>query len=119
MLLAAANDLRHLPAHGALDIPEADAWGPDEPVISKSTELLLHAPRLATRGLALSIQMLLLTSAPQARLSGVRTPLHGWQVRQPRDEWDRHDAPDWRARLEQAHLHPPVFELDDQLTSVL
>lgn len=109
VLLAAANQLRHLPAHGAVDVPEPDTWGHEQPALSRRTELLLHPPRLGTRGLALSVQMLIIAADPEAQLGGSRTPLEGWAVRS-KDTWVQQEDPDWRCLVEQAHLEPRNFE---------
>ncbi len=56
-LLLCANRMRHIPAHGDVVLPEAQDWGDR---IDPTDHLrLLHAPRLGSRALALSIQMLL------------------------------------------------------------
>lgn len=76
MLLAAANQLRHVPAHGDLTIPQPETWGEDaDDQLPRS----LHPPRLAVRGLALSTQMLF---AVFVRDDAVIDPQELWP------EWD-------------------------------
>jgi hypothetical protein len=106
MLLAAANQLRHLPAHGDLDMPEPVTWGPGYTGPEEYVAPLLHAPRLAVRGLALSFQMLLLARNPSASLADFRTPRGGWSVLGGDGQWSS-QVPAWRSLIEQAHLLPP------------
>lgn len=114
LLLAAANQLRHVPAHGDLAVPQPGTWGEDEPPPSEHVARLLHAPRLASRGLALSLQMLLLAAKPLGSLHGWRTPGAGWWVLGTHGTWHREREPDWLTLLAQAHQMPPCRE-DDRL----
>lgn len=106
-LLSLASQLRHLPAHGDLDFPEPTAWGDSEPEPVEQLGQRIHAPRLACRGLLLSIPMLLVARPPAANLTGLCTPRSGWWVRPEGGTWNRHPNPGWQALLRSAHLRPP------------
>lgn len=105
-LLAAANQLRHLPAHGDLDMPQPVTWGTEAPSGSEQVASALHLPRLAARGLALSLQMLLVAGNLNVSQEGLRTPRRGWWFYDADEEWHRGEPP-LRMLLEQAHLRPP------------
>jgi len=111
--LAFAHQLRHLPAHGDLDIPEpAGTWDHAGNVPADHINPLLHTPRHAARGLALSLQMLLSTQAETFSIMGSNAPWNGWWVMDHDGEWGRSHDPDLKQLAEQAHLSPPSREWD-------
>jgi hypothetical protein len=105
--LSLASQLRHLPAHGDLALPEPATWGEDEPAPNEHLGQRLHAPRLASRGLLLTIPMLLIASRPDAGLQGWRTPRGGWWIHGDDGNWSRDPNPDWSELVSCAHLRPP------------
>jgi hypothetical protein len=106
VLLAAANQLRHLPAHGDVAIAEPVAWSEEESAESSRFPVRLHATRLATRALALSLQMLLIATEAPFVLTGWREPTNGWWVLTD-DRWQQALDVSAVKLLEQAHLQPP------------
>jgi hypothetical protein len=110
VLLAAANQLRHLPAHGDVTIAEPLSWSEEESAEARRFPVHLHATRLATRALALSIQMLLIATEAPFVLTGWREPEDGWWVSTD-DRWRRTAEPGAVKLLEQAHLRPS--DVDD------
>ncbi|MFZ4131139.1 hypothetical protein ACOZEM_24825 [Streptomyces cellulosae] len=103
ILLAVANELRNTPAHGDLSIPAPVTWGED-----RSGELppALHVPRLAVRGLLLSMQMLIeaVLESGDHWLEQAQ-PCDGWWALSDSGTWDRADSP--RLVIRSAHLQPP------------
>ncbi|MGE2728972.1 hypothetical protein ACQI4F_05825 [Mycolicibacterium vaccae] len=59
ILLTAGNAMRNFPAHGDVDVPEPQDWAGAGSTRVEVLPSELHAHRLATRGLLLSLQMLL------------------------------------------------------------
>jgi hypothetical protein len=110
VLLAAANQLRHLPAHGDVTIAEPATWGEEESAEACRFPVHLHAARLAARGLALSVQMLLIATEAPFVLTGWREPTDGWWVLND-DRWQQTLDASAVKLLEQAHLQPPEFDL--------
>ncbi|MFD4226747.1 hypothetical protein [Streptomyces sp. NPDC058545] len=104
ILLAVANELRNTPAHGDLSIPEPTGWGEEQ---SRDLPVTLHVPRLAVRGLLLSLQMLInaILVSGDHWLEEAQ-PLDGWWARTNSGEWRRTDNP--RDIIWSAHLQPPV-----------
>ena len=64
LLLAASHQLRHVPAHGNLQIPEPDRWGEDMKE-REASPAALHVPRLGVRGLLFGLQMVLVAILPE------------------------------------------------------
>ncbi|RAJ52537.1 hypothetical protein K376_05994 [Streptomyces sp. PsTaAH-130] len=88
-LLLAANRLRNMPAHGDLSIP-TPVLG-DERIKIKQ-QLALHAPRLAVRGLLMSMQMLLTClEHPDDYWNGNIGPEEGWWMRDDQGVWKTSD----------------------------
>lgn len=117
-LLIVGNQLRHPNAHGDFTVPAPSSWGSDSEAERPATERRLHAPRLAARGLALSIQMLLGGTGAELELGILNTPFDGWWVREGQD-WHREFEPSPERLLTDAHLPPPdddqdEFEPEDQ-----
>lgn len=100
VLLMAANQLRHMPAHGDLTIP-----GPHS---LNGQQASLHVPRLAVRGLLMSIQMILAVLAdPNDYWNGNIGPQEGWWVRDTDGSWTRPDEQTQPvAAIIDAHLRP-------------
>jgi len=67
---------------------------------------------LAARGLALSIQMIVIAARPTLALQGWREPSDGWWILAD-SGWERAPEPEWLTLLEQAQLEPPCSE-DEQ-----
>jgi hypothetical protein len=112
LLLAGANQLRHVPAHGDIQLPEPKSWGDDQ-VAEVALPASLHVSRLATQGLALSIQMLIAASFPAAvRLQGSIDPKLGLWQQDQNGCWSRTFTPNVDSLFLQAHLEPP--EDDDE-----
>jgi hypothetical protein len=106
ILLAAAHQLRHPPAHGALAIPGPKVWGRDRPEVERLPSAL-HIPRLGVRSLILSLQMLLVMFLPPSlRFADHQAPLDGWAVRDAHGDWTEPDEPVVAHVLLNAHLRP-------------
>lgn len=111
-LILAGHQLRHIPAHGDADVPVPVDWDEEEAEVPPRLNVVLHAPRLAARGLLLSLQMLLSScSAPGTKVTW-ETPEGGWWIVDA-DNWERHLEPMSPDLLLTAHLDPP--EPDDQV----
>lgn len=112
-LIWAGHLMRHPTAHGDLDFDLPDDW--DEATLSRRPRFprVLHPYRLAIRGLALSMQMLLATSAPpDVRAAGVYAPTDGWMV-QVGSSWRSIEQPHVAALVRSAHVEPPnIDDLD-------
>lgn len=112
LLLAAANQMRHVPAHGDIEVREPESWGNEDPGESRVLPAALHAPLLASRALALSVQMLLVAARPAVALDSWDAPEEeGWWVLQD-GQWEQALEPAWATVVEQAHLQPHDAELD-------
>ncbi len=112
VLLAAGNQMRHPTAHGDLMVPMPETWGDGDPG-EPGVQLQLHAPRLAARGLGLSIQMLLISAEASFIAEGIRAPYEGWWVQNRAGQWERRDDADPRDLFFQAHLDPPDDDDED------
>jgi len=114
MLLAGGNALRNIPAHGDATMPEPDDWDDESSDTQGTLPSVLHAPRLGTRGLLLSLQMLVSeTAAGDLRGSWI-APEVGWWVKEANGEWARDNAPGAKQLLFTAHLKPPAADDDDK-----
>jgi hypothetical protein len=105
-LLSASQHLRHVLAHGALQMPGPDAWG-DE--VNDGEEPIrlgrLHVPRLATRGICLGLQMILATRVDPASTVPTDELRYHWNE----DLWETTDPVGLRWLLENAHLSASGF----------
>jgi hypothetical protein len=111
-LILAGHQLRHIPAHGDADVPAPDDWDEQEADVPPGLDRILHGPRLAARGLLLSLQMLLSScSAPGTKVTW-DTPEEGWWVVDAH-HWERSVSPIAQELLLAAHLEPP--EPDDRV----
>lgn len=119
MLLAAANQLRHIPAHGDFEMPSPESWGDDREDEARLPRAV-HAPRLATRGLALSLQMLVVAFMPKSfSIDTELVPDGGFWEQDLGREWSRTLQPAPDRLFLQAHLRPPEDEEDDDDSSLI
>ncbi|MFF0083733.1 hypothetical protein ACFYR1_29070 [Streptomyces canus] len=104
-LLLAGNRLRNMPAHGDLSIPTPVVG--DERIKIKQ-HLALHAPRLAARGLLMSMQMLLTSlETPDDYWNGNIGPEDGWWMRDDEGVWKgSDDGMHPKYSIAVAHLRP-------------
>ncbi|MFB4293444.1 hypothetical protein ACBI99_37805 [Nonomuraea sp. ATR24] len=111
MLLAAGNAMRNIPAHGDGTVPEPEDWS-EEPIEGQDRLALpyvLHAPRVATRGLLLSLQMLVTQIATENSTENWSMPEPGWWI-QSDGVWRRDISPSSKQLLATAHLKPPASD---------
>lgn len=107
-LLDVGNRLRNFPAHGQIDVPEPAGWGEEERASGHVIPATLHAPRLATRGLLLSLQLIIATVISRdERLHAFDGPELGWWLREKDGSWKRSENPSVQSRLRSIHLEPP------------
>lgn len=113
LLLAACNQLRHLGAHGDITLEYPNDWrdGLNRTAFLES----LHVPRIGSRGVALSIQMLLLTlPISTSTASDLCAPTSsGWPVRTEAGRWALEESAELTTVIAQAHLEPDPDEIGD------
>lgn len=76
ILFAVSAQLRHVLAHGALQLPEPDRWGSDWGAEEEPIALgQIHAPQIGARGLMLGLQTLVASAVPaDLRIPGEELP---------------------------------------------
>jgi hypothetical protein len=104
LLLAMGASLRNIPAHGARDQPEPTNGSDSQ--VRRPMHSDAHAPRLATRGLLLSIQQLLALCSEVGDHSDFEAEEIGWWTRRAGD-WILTPEPQVTDLLECGHLKPP------------
>lgn len=113
LLLAMGNAMRNIPAHGADGVPTLTDWDRDNPVSEVALSTAYHAPMLATRGLLLSIQMLLAESCNYHLVDPGIEPSGGTWIRvEGQWVWVMDLEPVLREALLSAHLTAPS---DDEI----
>lgn len=103
-LLAMGASLRNIPAHGSRDQPEPPNTGDSH--ARRPLHRDAHAPRLATRGLLLSLQQLLAVCSEVGDHSDFEAEEFGWWIRRG-DDWILTAEPLATELLECGHLNPP------------
>lgn len=113
LLLSIGNSMRNIPAHGVDTGPAVTDWDRDDPRSEVALSTAYHAPMLATRGLLLSIQMLLATSCQYFPDDLDDDIVDGRWVRAAgKWEWVTNLEPALRDIILSAHLRNPD-EFDD------
>lgn len=108
VLLPLGAATRNIHAHGASSYPEPENWHEDARSRNPSLHPAAHAPRLACRGLLLSIQQLLSVTTTTGQHSDFEAEEFGWPVREGGD-WQWIEEPSARQLLIGTHLQPPEW----------
>ena len=106
-LLSLGKAMRNIPAHGESAYPEPTDWNESNGPRRRRLHPAAHAPRLATRGLLLSLQQLLAATTEMAPGAEFEAEEFGWWVQSTDGSWRRVEEPRLTDLLRSAHLQPP------------
>ena len=114
LLLSLGNAMRNIPAHGAVTLSDPEDWSEDSLSGDRALPSAAHAPRVATRGLLLSLQQLLIVTCDLGPSFDAQSEEFGWPVRTTDGGWKAAYEPTVEDLLRCAHLLPPDADtLDD------